>query len=180
MWWALLALGIIYLALRFPEFRRLLLILGGIVVIGFAILSVVAILQSRQREQERERQEKVSRIQREQQDRISRTLIRPTEITLDDLRLGLDNGGQGFSITGRVKNNSVQHTLTYVRLKATIQDSLLSGKCETVGEDSVEIVMRVPAGQVRDFRESRYLGLSTIRLRGRLAWYYSVVEIKGE
>lgn len=63
-------------------------------------------------------------------------LISPSEITLEDMRLGTSNYGS-WSLSERIRNNSQQYTLRHLKLDLIVQDCTelapLPTNCDIVG-----------------------------------------------
>jgi len=108
-----------------------------------------------------------------QREAASRTLIRPSQLVLNNVQLGQSYGL--WKVNGTVQNNS-QHPLSYFWLHVTVQDCPAS--CVTIDEDDVGIDVKVPPGQLRSFDRNIYLvNLPTAQ---RMKWAYRIDSVKAE
>ena len=102
-----------------------------------------------------------------QREATSRTLIQPSQLALNKVQLDQSYGL--LKVNGTVQNNS-QHLLSRFWLHVTVQDCPAS--CVTIGEDDVEIDVKVSPGQLRSFDGNVYLAnLPTVQ---RMKWAYRV------
>src|ERR1700730_10657290 len=154
MVWALLALICIFLAFRFRAFR-----LTVLAIIGLIIVTIALYLAHDKTETE-----------------SSKRLVRADQLAFTDLRLGPDNYGSSYKLTGRVKNN-YPYSVFEVRARIRILDCDTQSHCDVVGEEETSISPLVPPAQVRDIDESVYFGSET-RIRGQFQWNYEITEIR--
>jgi hypothetical protein len=106
------------------------------------------------------------------------TRIPVSQLALEGVTL--DTGGNyGYSLSGRIRNNSPTFTLTLVRLLLTFQDcpaNSSSSTCLTIGEEAVSAYVDIPPGQARDFKESVVFHGPNPTPKGRMVWSYSVQQ----
>lgn len=106
----------------------------------------------------------------------TRMLIRPSQIQLDHIEFS-PSYADSYNITGRIRNQSSEHTLTEVSLQVVMSDCVKSGEqddnCEIVGEVTTRIIKHIPPGQARDFNDN--IQFAQAKLRGQVAWEYTVV-----
>ena len=106
------------------------------------------------------------------------TRIPVSQLSLEGLSLDT-SGSYGYSLSGRIKNNSPTSTLTQARLLVTFQDCTVEAStsgCLTIGEESLTAYVNVPPGQARDFKQSIVFQGVTPRAKGRLVWHCSVQQ----
>ena len=112
-------------------------------------------------------------------ERESRARISVKDLDFQDIRL---EGGYGpYRITGRIKNNSRQHTLTELGMNFAFEDCEKDNpplNCVTIGETTQNFYLRIPAGQARDL--SGYVFSGSTRAKGKMTWHYSISYTKGQ
>src|SRR5262249_31476344 len=110
---------------------------------------------------------------------LSRRLIRPDEIGFTDTVL--QSYGGSWHVKGNVTNRSA-YELEGFTLKIKVQDCPVSGDgfdhCTTIGESEVSTYLSVPPNQMRAFDD--YVSLSHMRQPKKLAWSYTVREVRGK
>jgi len=157
---AILILGLLFLLIFSPAFRRFAAIALGILVV--ALLLVVGWYKQNEAERERKRD-------------AAKTLIKTNQIELVDPRVSFSSyDGRPERLIGRIKNDST-YPLDSVELKLVFQDCSPQNKCETVGEVEDVIHANVPPGQSRDFEE--YISGPTISPKGRIEWNYRLLSV---
>jgi hypothetical protein len=152
MLWAILLLIGLIAFLKLPSFRKVVLIIAGVItltVIGYTAYD-------------------------KQQTEASKRLVRFDQLDFTDMRLGL--GDYASKLTGRVKNNS-KYTVFEVRASIRALDCDQNEKCEVIGEEEQDIVPVVPPGQVRDVDKSIYFSGNT-KPRGKFQWNYRITEVR--
>ena len=160
MIWLLIIILVFGFAIASRGFRKLLLILGGIILLGVGLIS--AWLASENRAAQKERAAAKLRIPR-------------ANIEFVDLRLGLSESSQ---LTGRVRNKDPKYTLTGVELLLRVQECTTPTQCETVGEANQSIYLDVPSGQARAI--DTYVYFSRLGSpRATRTWTYDLVSISG-
>jgi len=174
-------LGIIYFVFRFPLFRRWLLVVVGVGILGVAVIAIYRYQEDKKAKEEEQRREVERREEelREIQESLKR--ISPEELDLSRLKLRQIYqlaSGTTFVIGGRIKNNSPEYYLIKLRLLVTIQDCSSPENCETIGNRGINIKTRIPSGQARDVREE--FKFEDIKERkGLQRDYYQVTQIRG-
>ena len=109
----------------------------------------------------------------------TRSLIAESDLDFQDITLQPDY--TGYKITGRIKNNSRQYTMTAVGLNISFDDcdtNTSNENCVTIGESKDRVSLLIPAGQLREISEHVYPG--STHPKGRLVWHYSVSYIEGK
>ena len=154
MFWALIIIGLIALAVFSPAFR----FVAGVIVA--LIIGVGLVLY----------------IYYQAKDERSKTLIKPTEITLSDVQM------TGNEMRGVVANKSSRYRLTRLTLRMVIEDCKAEQKrqCVTVGEAEDSDYLDVPPRQARSFEVRFYFSnLPPVGERTR-SFTYSIASIRGE
>ncbi len=156
----ILILGLLYLLIVSPRFRRVAAIALGILVVG-AILLVGWYEQNQSEQKSREE--------------TAKHLIKIGQIELVDPRVSFSNyNGSPERITGRIRNNST-YSLGSLELRLVFQDCLAEGACETVDDEKTNIDASVPPGQSRDFED--YLPGVALSPKGRITWTYQILSV---
>lgn len=165
MLWVFLIVGLVAAAFAIPKLGKALLILLGIALAVAALGVCYLIVTERQNRAERE---------------AAKHRITRNEIELADLTLGKDRvSPSGYTLRGRVRNRSANHSLTDLTIRLTMKDCAEPTKCEVVGQTEERIHVTVPPGQARDLYE--YVYFSNLgSARGKHEWDYDVVEILGK
>ena len=161
MLWLIIAIVIIWIAAVSPAFRKVLIAIVLIALIGIAAL----LLWLNAEKQNRLREETAAR------QRIPRA-----NIDLVDLRMGLN--GPSTTLHARVRNNDQQYTLSGVELRLRVLDCRTPDACDIVGETVEQVGMAVPPNQVRDIEKYVYFrDLGSTRPNRR--WTFDVVSVSG-
>jgi hypothetical protein len=161
--WLAAVIGVIFciwLMVVSPTFRRAIFV--SLVLAGAGIYKLIA--QSNEddaRYREREA--------------ASRTLIQPSQLVLNDVKLGESYGL--WQVNGTVQNNS-QYPLSQFWLHVTVQHCPAAPFCVTIGEDDVGIDVKVPPGQLRSFDRNVYL--ANLPTAQRMTWAYRIDGVKAE
>jgi Tfp pilus assembly protein PilE len=155
-----LILGLLYLLIVSPRFRRLAAILLAVLIV--AILLFVGWYQHNQAEQKSNRE-------------AAKKFIKSSQIELVDPRVSFSNyDGRPDRMTGRIRNNS-GYPLESLEIRLVFKDCSPQEQCETVDEEKTEINKSVPQGQSRDFDE--YLSGSALSPKGRITWSYEILSV---
>ncbi len=155
----LIGIGIIaFLCYKFPTFRVIILVVGGIAVLGIAWL-----LYSDNHQQQ-----------------VAKTLIPINQIQLTNVRLGQGNFRE---LSGEARNNS-SYELTGINLVVKAFDcptDSITADCVTIGQDNnVSIYIDVPPNQVRGI-SSAYVSLNDMPpIKGRFLWSYDITGTTGK
>lgn len=153
MVWALVLIAGLLAFVKFPAFRKTVLVIAGattLLVVGFLAYD-------------------------KQQTESSKRLVRVDQVDFKDMRLGPDSFG--YKLTGRVKNNST-HELFIVTADIRVLDCDSDNKCDVIGEEQCDILPgSLPAGQVRDIDRLVYFGGDT-KPRGKFEWNYRITEVR--
>jgi hypothetical protein len=156
----ILILGLLYLLIVSPRFRRIAVVALGILAVGLILL--VGWYEHNQAEQKRK-------------DEAAKNFIKIGQIELVDPRVSFSNyNGSPERITGRIRNNST-YSLGSLELRLVFQDCLAQGGCETVDDEKTDIYASVPPGQSRDFDD--YLGGAALSPKGRITWTYQILSV---
>ncbi len=155
MWWLVAILAIIA-AFFFPRFRNALLILIGVLALGFFVLYEY----------------------QQMEEKASRGRIANTDVHLTELRLILRSPGS-YTLAGRLRNGSAQFSIQSLQIRLTLRDCVSKNQCETIGETTQYVSLSVPPGQTRGVEERIYFS-SLPSLKGNLEWDYAVVEIRAK
>lgn len=146
-----------YILLRVPQFR----LAGGVVAVALLGGLVYYFLAS-----EPEKQAELNRIPVEQ-------------ATLSDL--GLEMGIQNSTLTGRIVNGSDDSQIIGVLLTVTIYDCPAADSdladCFIIGQDDGEARVKVPAGQLRDFKAT-FLFASLPEITGEFRWEHEIIALR--
>jgi len=111
----------------------------------------------------------------------SRLKIKRDELALSDVRLHNDYGNS-FTIAGKIKNLSHNHTLKKFGIRVELFDCLKKEKakkqnCEIIGQDAETVYVSIPPNQVRQFDE--YLHFSDLpAVDGKFVWDFDVIWIE--
>ena len=109
-----------------------------------------------------------------QREATARTLIQPSQLVLNEVKLGQSYGL--WQVNGTVQNNS-RYPLSRFWLHVTVQDCP-APSCVTIGEDDVGIDVKVPPDQSRSFGENVYL--ANLPAAQRMTWGYRIDGVKAE
>lgn len=153
---ALVLIVVLILLVKSRGFRKV----AGIAVAGIVVVTLVGFVIYYYMEQK------------------AKSLIPITEVELSDLLLKPGSLGK---LTGRVKNHSQRYTLRAIGLRIKVKDCTDKNgvlQCDVIGEAEETVSLRIPPGQVRDFKESFYLGSTTAK--GQLKWEFSVLHTRGD
>lgn len=107
---------------------------------------------------------------------LSKTRVRPDQLTFTEMRLGPGSFGSSYRLVGRVKNNS-PFTVFDIKARVQIRDCDVVAHCETVGEEEKVLEPVIPPDQVRDIEESLYFGQGT-HVKGSFQWNYTITEAR--
>jgi hypothetical protein len=151
----IIGLGIFaFLFFRFPAFRALSLLGGGILVL-FIIWAINSSNEHR---------------------RFEKSLIKANEVQIANLRL--TNG----HMSGIVRNNS-KYELSDVSLDVKAYDCqglTITSDCEIIAEEkSFAFYLLVPPGQVRSLERDIYF-TNMPPIKGHFLWNYTIVETEGK
>lgn len=111
------------------------------------------------------------------EEKQSLTRIPVSQLVFENVRLNPDYSS--YKLSGRIKNNSAQFTLTKLVFAITMQDctgDVSARNCVTIGETNESVYLTVPPGQARDFQDSVYFSGGALKPKGRLEWNYSVSQ----
>lgn len=115
------------------------------------------------------------------EERQSLTRIPASQLVLENVRLNPDYSS--YKLSGRIKNNSAQFTLTRIVFAITMQDctgDAPARNCVTIGETNESVYLTIPPGQARDFQDSVYFSGGALKPKGRLDWNYSISQTRGK
>jgi hypothetical protein len=155
MFWAMIVLVCVFLAIKFRGFR-----FGIAAILGLVVLAVTIFVGWQHESEEH-----------------SKHLVKRDQLLFTDLRLGQSNYGSSYVLTGRVRNNS-QFTVFDVKAKIRILDCEERSHCEVVGEEEAwNISPLLPSGQVRSINSDIFFGSGT-QVRGNFQWSYEITEIR--
>jgi hypothetical protein len=110
-------------------------------------------------------------------ERTSTVAIKNSDVDFPGMQLrpGIDK--ESFTLVGRMRNRSVQHSISEVRLRITMEDVLATGATTTVGDTMVTLQqLLLPPGESKSFSEN-VLFKNLPSPKGRHEWKYSIVEI---
>jgi hypothetical protein len=155
MWWLIAILAIIA-AFLFPRFRKILLILMGVLAVGF-----LALYEYEQMEE-----------------KASRSRMANADVHLTETRLILRSPGS-YTLVGQLRNGSAQFSIQSLQIRLTLRDCLSKSQCETIGETTQHLSLSVPPGQTHGVEERVYFS-SLPSLKGNLEWDYAVVEVRAK
>jgi len=110
-----------------------------------------------------------------QREATARTLIQPSQLVLNEVKLGQSYGL--WQVNGTVQNNS-QYPLSRFWLHVTVQHCPAAPFCVTIGEDDVGIDVQVPPGQLRSFDRNVYF--ANLPTAQRMTWGYRIDGVKAE
>jgi hypothetical protein len=114
----------------------------------------------------------------EQRQALAQSLIQPSQLTFDNVRLRRSAVGSLWEVVGTVKNNS-NSTLSEFTLLVTVQDCPEGASCVTIGQDDVWVYsLNVPPGQLRTF--DGLASLDNMPKPQKLIWNYKLVSVKAD
>lgn len=104
-------------------------------------------------------------------------LITSEDLVLENLSLS-QQYRTSYRMTGRLVNNSEEHTLESMAITITASDCTgpEGSDCVVVGEDTRTHKVEIPPGQARDLLE-QYI-FPRFVLQGELQWTHEITEIK--
>ena len=156
----ILVLGLLYLLIVSPRFRRVSAIILAILVA--AVLVVVLGYRRNEASLQHKRE-------------MAKTYIKPNQIELVDPRVSFSTyDGRPERLTARIRNNS-SYTLESVEVRLIFKDCSPQNRCETVGDEKNQINVDVPFGQSRDFIE--YLSGRAVSPKGQITWTYEILSV---
>ena len=85
-----------------------------------------------------------------------------------------------YKLAGRVRNNSPQYSVRQIDFLVTVKDCIGTAGCVIAGESREALLINIRPGETRDFEESVRFSGSNIKLKGRMEWSYSVLQIRAE
>ena len=108
------------------------------------------------------------------------TLIPKSELVLDNVTLSPYVGS--YRIAGRITNRSAKFSVKQIDIAVTVQDCprVAEEQCVTIGKSNEILNFDIPPGEARDFAESVRFSGSNSKLKGRLEWSYSILQIRAE
>ena len=179
MVWAVAAVAVLWLAIAYPSFRRVLAVLFGLASLAAVVVVVVMNLQERQRSREQEE---------------AKTRIPMSEIEPFDLRMETESSFATFS--GRVRNNNKTYTRTGIEFRIRIRDCRQDAvktapdgltreqfeehACDIVGDATEQVTVSVPPGQVREFSDHvSFPGVGSRPSNTLRNWEYELVSVSG-
>lgn len=159
--------SIVMLSIFFPEFRIFAIVLSVILVV--IVISLFYYDNNRQQ--------------------VSKTLIKISDIEIQDLVLHSSSGGSGlgnfvpqtvsYSLSGEVKNNS-KYDLGSVTLELLAYDCVsdfIDQSCQTIGDTKVPLFAGAPPNQIRSISSS-YVSFDNMpSVKNNFLWKYEVSEI---
>jgi hypothetical protein len=89
--------------------------------------------------------------------------------------LELNASTYGYELIGTIKNKSEEYTLTSVRLKVQMSDSLPSGQSSVIGETISWFIEDVPPGQIREYDDTNVYFSNMPNPQGSLSWHYEII-----
>jgi hypothetical protein len=155
MLWAIVLIGTLIAFLKFPIFRKSMIVIA--VVLALIILGYLE-------------NEKL-------QTEASKNLVRFDQLEFADMRLGPESYGSSYRLTGRIKNNS-PYSVFGIKAKVHVLDCDEKSHCDVIGEEEESIGPLIPPGQVRDIDDSIYFSGAT-HVKGQFQWNYTISEIQG-
>ncbi len=159
MFWVLLIIALIVMAFYFKWARYLLAALVGIV----AIIALYLVNASSENQKKAE---------------AAKHRMSASDLAIQDTTLSSPAGNYSSQLSGRVRNLSPRYTLTNLQMRVVVQDCV-DAICDTVGDETESIYVRVPPGQVRDFGHSFYFP-NVARFRGKWQWNYTVQSVSAD
>ena len=155
MVWLIVICIFIFLLYKFPTFRVIIFILGGIL----ALVIVISISSSNAKFAK------------------SKSLIPANQIEVSNL--SLNKGYSLYQLSGELKNNSAYELqdITFAVKAYDCPSSTITNDCTVVGEDdNVSTYIDVPPGQVRSLNDVTYVNLDNMpSIRGTFLWSYNIV-----
>lgn len=115
----------------------------------------------------------------QQEEKRSKTRIPISEIEIEGLTL--KPSYSSYDLTGRIKNNSNQYTLSGLQMNLTFRDCEIENEnnCIIVAEEDEYIYTNIPPKQARDFTEGIYL-YSDMKIKGKMVWSYDIAYTKAK
>ena len=154
MVWLIVICIFIFLLYKFPTFRVVIFILGGIL----ALVVIISITSSNAKFAK------------------SKSLIPASQIEVSNLRLS--KGYSLYQLSGEIKNNSAYELqdITFAVKAYDCPGSTITSDCTVVGEDdAVSTYIDVPSGQVRSLNDVTYVNLDNMpSIRGTFLWSYDI------
>ena len=110
---------------------------------------------------------------------LAQTLIDPSEVELREPHVE-QRGGLYYLVTS-IKNLSPEHSIKYLKIRVLAHDcagETLDETCETVGDETMALTVRVPPEQVRGVAElASFSNLPAVRT---MVWSFTVDEVRAE
>lgn len=104
----------------------------------------------------------------------SKSSILPSELTLQNMEFKPLDTDHEFQMTGRIINNSEEHTLKSIILTVTTQEfNADQTDCLIVSEQQENLYITVPPHQARYFKKDIYL-YSNQNIKNDLIWGHSI------
>ena len=155
MVWLIVICIFIFLLYKFPTFRLVILVIGGVLILLVGLM----LYNSNTKFND------------------SKSLIPANQIELTNLTL--TKGFSLYQLHGEVKNNSA-YELQDITLAVKAYDcpsSTITSDCVIVGEDdNVSTYIDVPSNQVRSLNDVTYVNLDNMPpIKGNFLWSYNIV-----
>ena len=109
------------------------------------------------------------------------TRIPKSELVLENVTLSPYVGN--YRIAGRITNSSAKFSVKQIDIVVTVQDCprvAAEEQCVTIGKSNEILNFDIPPGEARDFAESVRFSGGNLKLKGRLEWSYSILQIRAE
>ena len=108
------------------------------------------------------------------------TRIPKSELVFENVTLRPYVGS--YRIAGRITNSSAKFSVKQIDIVVTVQDCprVAGEQCVTIGKSNEILNFDIPPGEARDFAEAVRFSGSNLKLKGRLEWSYSILQIRAE
>jgi len=113
-----------------------------------------------------------------EEEKLALSRIPVSELAFENVTLKPYVGS--YKLAGRVRNNSALFRVRQIDFLVTVKDCIGTAGCVVGGESRESLLINVPPGEARDFEESVRFSGSSLKLKGRMEWSYSVLQIRAE
>jgi len=105
--------------------------------------------------------------------------ISASEISLQDVNLRRTFDST-YELTGTISNRSGKYRIDAITVSLTLRDCRSAGDsaCQSIGEESADVLVSVLPQQTRSFVATFYLGKEHRPPRGSLAWEHEIAAIR--
>jgi len=102
-----------------------------------------------------------------------------SDVKLSHMEVWPGLNSRSFVINGRLQNDSQESAVVEAILQVTLEDCHGNNRseCELIGQEEVELPLKVPNGQARDFKVT--IPFSTVpKIQGKATWHYEILRVR--